>query len=63
MTSHKLDPAKYYTAPGLSWAAMLKSTEIKLDLYAEKIGDDTEDAKAPIIEKMDELLMIEKGIR
>ena len=56
MKTYGLDPAKYYTAPGLSWGAMLKSTGIELDLYAEKQGD-------KIIEKPDVLLMIEKGIR
>jgi len=25
---YKLDPAWYYTAPGLSWDAMLKTTEL-----------------------------------
>ena len=31
----KLDPAWYYTSPGLSWDALLKKTEIKLDLLSD----------------------------
>jgi len=29
---YKLDLAWYYTAPGLSWDAMMKTTKIKLEL-------------------------------
>ena len=29
---YKLDPAHYYTSPGLSWDSMLKMTDIKLEL-------------------------------
>ena len=42
-----LDPAWYYTAPGLSWDAALKTTEVKLELLSD----------------IDMLLMIQKGIR
>ena len=45
--NYKLDPAHYYTAPGLAWDASLKVTEVKLELLAD----------------MDMLLMVEKGIR
>ena len=31
---YKLDPAWYYTSPGLSWDALIKKTEIKLDLLS-----------------------------
>lgn len=31
----KLDPAQYYTAPGLSWDAMLKVTDVKLELLTD----------------------------
>ena len=44
---YSLDPAHYYTAPGLAWDACLKMTDIKLDLLTDP----------------DMLLMIEKGIR
>jgi len=44
---YQLDPAWYYTAPGLSWDAMLKTTELKLD---------------PITD-VENLLFFEKGIR
>ncbi|GBN50940.1 hypothetical protein AVEN_114505-1 [Araneus ventricosus] len=47
LKTYKLDPAWYFTAPGLSWDAMLKKTQIKLDL----------------IHDIDMVLMIEKGIR
>ena len=45
--TYDLDPAHYYTAPGLSWSALLKHTNIKLDLLQDP----------------DMLLMVESGIR
>ena len=45
--NYKLDPAHYYTAPGLAWDAALKVTEVKLELLSD----------------IDMLLMVEKGIR
>ncbi|KAK3721647.1 hypothetical protein QZH41_003669 [Actinostola sp. cb2023] len=45
--NYKLDPCWYYTAPGLSWDAMLKMTRIRLELLTD----------------VDMLLMVEKGIR
>ena len=45
--NYKLDPAWYYTAPGLAWDACLKKTEVNLELLND----------------IDMLLMIEKGIR
>ena len=47
LKNYKLDPAHYYTAPGLAWDAMLKMTGINLELLSN----------------VDMLLMIEKGIR
>ncbi|CAH3146286.1 unnamed protein product, partial [Porites lobata] len=44
---YKLDPAHYYTSPGLSWDACLKETGQKLQLLND----------------YDMLMMIEKGIR
>ena len=44
---YELDPCHYFSSPGLSWDAMLKMTDIKL----EKISD------------IDEYLFIEKGSR
>ena len=35
LKNYKLDPAWYYTSPGLSWDALLKNTEIKLDLLSD----------------------------
>ena len=32
---YKLDPCHYFTSPGLSWDAMLKMTDIKLELIAD----------------------------
>jgi len=32
---YKLDPAHYFTSPGLSWDAMLKMTAIKLELMSD----------------------------
>ena len=33
--NYKLDPVWYYTSPGLSWDALLKKTEITLDLLSD----------------------------
>ena len=35
LKTYKLDPAQYFTAPGLSWDAMLKFTRVRLDLLTE----------------------------
>ena len=32
---YKLDPCHYFTSPGLSWDAMLKMTDIKLELMID----------------------------
>ena len=45
--NYNLDPAHYYTAPGLAWDAALKLTKVELELLSD----------------MDILLMVEKGIR
>ena len=42
-----LDPCQYYSAPNISWDAMLKKTQIKLELLSD----------------IDMLLFCEKGIR
>jgi hypothetical protein len=47
MNEYKLDPAHYYTAPGLSWDALLKYTKIDLELLTD----------------LDMHLFIEKGMR
>ena len=47
LKNYGLDPAHYYTAPGLAWDAILKMTKINLELLSD----------------VDKLLMIEKGIR
>ena len=47
MKNYKLDPAHYFTAPGLAWDACLKITDVELELLSD----------------IDMLLMIEKGIR
>ena len=35
MQYYKLDPCHYFTSPGLSWDAMLKMTDIKLELMTD----------------------------
>jgi hypothetical protein len=47
MNNYKLDPLHYYTAPGLSWDALLKYTKIELELLTD----------------IDMHLFIEKGMR
>ena len=44
---HELDPAEFLSAPGLAWQAALKKTKVKLDLLND----------------IDMLLMVKKGIR
>ena len=46
-TNYGLDPAWYYTAPGLAWDAMLKLTKIELEMIID----------------IDMLIMIDKGVR
>ena len=45
--NYRLDPAWYYTAPGLAWDACLRETKVNLELLHDQ----------------DMLLMVEKGIR
>ena len=45
--NYELDPAHYYTAPGLAWDAALKITGVELELLSD----------------IDMLLMVENGIR
>ena len=45
--NYELDPAHFFTTPGLAWDAMLKMTDVKLEL----------------LEDVDQVMMIEKGIR
>ena len=47
LENYELDPAHYYTAPGLAWNAALKVTNVNLELLSD----------------IDMLLMVEKGIR
>ena len=47
LKNYGLEPVHYFTAPGLAWDAMLKMTNINLEL----------------LDNIDMLLMIEKGIR
>ena len=47
LKNYELDPAHYFTAPGLAWDACLKMTGVNLELLSD----------------IDMLLMIEKGIR
>ena len=44
---YALDPAWYYTSPGLAWDAALKMTHVELELLSD----------------IDMILMVEKGIR
>jgi ribosome-binding factor A len=47
MKNYGLDPANYFTAPGMSWDALLKKTDVRLQLLTD----------------IDQHLFIEKGLR
>lgn len=47
MKQYNLDPAHFHGAPGLSWSAYLKMTQLKLELLTN----------------IDMVLVIEKGVR
>ena len=47
LKQYKLDPANYYTSPGLSWDALLKMTHVELELLTD----------------YNMYLMVEKGLR
>jgi len=47
LKNYDLDPAWYYTSPGLAWDACLKKTGVELELLSDP----------------DMLLMVEQGIR
>ncbi|KAB0804232.1 hypothetical protein PPYR_01202 [Photinus pyralis] len=47
ITTHKLEPAFFFTAPGYTWQCMLNYTKVKLDLLSD----------------IDMVLFVEKGIR
>ena len=47
LEQYKLDPANYFTAPGLSWDASLKKSKVKLELLTD----------------LDHHLFVEKGMR
>ena len=47
LKQYKLDPANYYTSPGLSWDALLKKTNVILQLLTD----------------YNMYLMVEKGLR
>ena len=47
MKNYKLDPAWYYTAPGLAWDAALRRTNVMLELLSD----------------IDMLQMVNRGIR
>ena len=47
LENYSLDPAWYYTSPGLSWDALLKHSRVRLELLTD----------------VDVLLLFEKGIR
>lgn len=47
LKTYQLDPAWYYTAPGLTWDAMLKETGVRLELLTD----------------YDQLLLTERGVR
>ena len=65
LKSYKLDPAHFYTAPGLAWQALLKRTAEYCE--HEKRRKECElcpdEFRLELLTDIDMLLMVEKGIR
>ena len=45
MENYELDPAWYYTSPGLSWDAMLKKTKVSLEGSQRRSKHDLEQVR------------------
>ena len=65
LKNYKLDPAHFYTAPGLAWQALLKTAAEYCE--HEKRRKDCElcpvEFRLELLTDIDMLLMVEKGIR
>ena len=65
LKNYKLDPAHFYTAPGLAWQALLKTATEYCE--HEKRRKDCElcpdEFRLELLPDTDMLLMVEKGIR
>ena len=65
LKNYKLDPARFYTAPGLAWQALLKTAAEYCE--HEKKRKDCElcpgEFRLELLTGIDMLLMVEKGIR
>ena len=65
LKNYKLDPAHFYTAPGLAWQALIKTAAEYCE--HEKKRKDCElcpdEFRLELLTDIDLLLMVEKGIR
>ena len=65
LENYKLDPAHFYTAPGLAWQALLK-TAVEYCEHEKKRKDcelSSDEFKLELLTDIDILLVAEKGIR
>ena len=65
LKNYKLDPAHFYTAPGLAWKALLKTAAEYCQHEKRRRGCELFPDKfwLELLTDLDMLLMIEKGIR
>ena len=65
LKNYKLDPAHFYTAPGLAWQALLKTADeyCKHEKRRKECEVCPDEFTLELLTDIDMLLMVEKGIR
>ena len=65
LKNYKLDPAYFYTAPGLAWQALLKAAAEYCEHEKRRKGCELcpDELRLELLTDIDMLLMVEKGIR
>ena len=65
LKNYSLDPAHFYTAPGLAWQAFLKTAgeDCEPEIRHKECKLCPDDLRLELLTDIDMLLMVEKGIR